>query len=125
MVQFPPFYPDELVYSLLARYYARSGYLRYTFAAEELFERKTARPDAEFVNRYTDAAIRMMTQDGGMGHIVTHHTMFPHYGRFLPADRRQKAFDSLVGMQVDHRQLLPMPKSKRARNAVCDTVRSV
>lgn len=113
MVQFPPFYPDELVYSLLARYYARSGYLRYTFAAEELFERKTARPDAEFVNRYTDAAIRMMTQDDGMGHIITHHTMFHHYGRFLPADRRQKAFDSLVGMQGDHRQLLPMPKSKK------------
>ena len=27
IVQFPSFYPDELVYSLLLRYYARSGYL--------------------------------------------------------------------------------------------------
>ena len=44
IVQFPSFYPDELVYSLLARYSARSGYLRYTFAAEELLERPGARP---------------------------------------------------------------------------------
>ena len=30
IVQFPEFYPDELVYSLLARYYTQSGYMRYT-----------------------------------------------------------------------------------------------
>lgn len=35
--QFPVLYPDELVYSWLARYYIRTGYLAYTFVAEELF----------------------------------------------------------------------------------------
>ena len=31
----PDFYPDELVYSLLARYYQRSGYLAYIHAARD------------------------------------------------------------------------------------------
>lgn len=36
IAQFPSFYPDELVYSILARYYTRTGYMRYIFAAEDL-----------------------------------------------------------------------------------------
>ena len=67
IVQFPAFYPDELVYSLLARYSARSGYLRYTFAAEELLERPGARPDPEFVNRYTAQAVEAMTPGALLG----------------------------------------------------------
>lgn len=50
IVQFTSFYPDELVYSLLARYYVKSGYMRYTFAAQDLFASKTVRPNIEFVN---------------------------------------------------------------------------
>ena len=36
---FPEFYEDELLYSLLARYYIRSGYLNYVYAAEDLFQK--------------------------------------------------------------------------------------
>ena len=45
---FPSIYPDELLYSLLARYYAKSGYLAYTYAAQDLFVKKTVKPDIEF-----------------------------------------------------------------------------
>ena len=62
IVQFPEFYPDELVYSLLARYYTQSGYMRYTFAAEDLFERRTVKPDIEFFNRLTDEGIKNITR---------------------------------------------------------------
>ena len=34
---FPTIYLDELLYSQLARYYAASGYMAYTYAAEDLF----------------------------------------------------------------------------------------
>ena len=47
----PEIYPDELVYSWLARYYIKTGYVRYDFVAEELFQSKTVRPDIEFVNQ--------------------------------------------------------------------------
>ena len=46
---FPEPYPDELVYSWLARYYAHSGYMGYSYVAEDLFVHKWNRPDVEFV----------------------------------------------------------------------------
>ena len=112
IVQFPLFYPDELVYSLLARYYVKSGYMRYTFAAQDLFASKTARPDIEFVNQYTPAAYEVLTKNLPMDCIIEKHTMFPCYGRFIKSDRKQKAFDSLCGMKGNYYNLLPMQKSK-------------
>ena len=40
---FPAAYPDELLYSQLARYYTKSGYMAYTYAAEELYVSKIVR----------------------------------------------------------------------------------
>lgn len=47
----PEIYTDELLYSMFARYYERSGYMAYIFAAEDLFQNKNERPDVEFINR--------------------------------------------------------------------------
>lgn len=47
---FPEVYPDELVYSVLARYYVHSGYSAYIFCAEDVFVNKKLSPDKEFVN---------------------------------------------------------------------------
>ena len=109
---FPTPYPDELLYSQLARYYTKSGYMAYTYAAEELFTSKTVRPDMEFVNTYTPDALRIITRDMTMEEVVLKHTMFPYYGRFLPLERRQRAFQSLVSMQGNYHNLLPIPTRK-------------
>lgn len=112
IVQFPDFYPDELVYSVLARYYTQSGYIRYTFAAEDLFQSKTVRPDIEFVNSYTFYTLKMLTRKISMEEVIEKHTMFPYYGRFLEKERRNKAFQALVSMQGNYHNLLPIPKRK-------------
>lgn len=109
---FPAAYPDELLYSQLARYYAKSGYMAYTYAAEELFMSKIVRPDMEFVNAFTSDALRVITKDMTMEDAVLRHTMFPYYGRFLPLERRQRAFQALVSMQGNYHNLLPIPTKK-------------
>ena len=109
---FPTVYPDELLYSQLARFYARSGYPGYTFAAEDLFENKTVRPDIEFLNAYTPEALRLITHEKPIDEIVLKHTMFPYYARFIGHERRMKAFQSLVAMDMAYHNLLPLPKSK-------------
>lgn len=109
---FPEIYPDELVYSLLARYYVKAGYPCYWYVAEDLFQSKTVRPDIEFVNQYTPAALQMITGDLSIDDVILNHTMFPYYGRFLPKERRDKAFKALVQMQGNYRYLLPMTKKK-------------
>ena len=109
---FPTPYPDELLYSQLARYYAKSGYMAYTYAAEELFVAKTVRPDINFLNVFTPDALRMITRDMTMEDVVLKHTMFPYYGRFLPLERRLRAFQALVSMQGNYHNLLPIPTRK-------------
>ena len=109
---FPTAYPDELLYSQLARYYNKSGYVAYTYVAEELYVSKTVRPDMEFVNAFTSDALRMIARDMPMEDVVLKHTMFPYYGRFMPLERRQRAFQALVSMQGNYHNLLPIPTRK-------------
>ncbi|MDY5231976.1 MAG: TniQ family protein, partial [Eubacteriales bacterium] len=107
--------PDELLYSQLARYYYKSGYMAYIFAAEDLFESRWVRPDIEFVNSYTQNAYGVITKNLSQYEVMIKHTMFPYYGRFLDKERRNKAFSALVNMQGGYRNLLAIPKTNKAR----------
>ncbi|MFR4988713.1 TniQ family protein [Anaerotruncus colihominis] len=109
---FPTAYPDELLYSQLSRYYVKSGYLAYIYAAEELYQRKAVRPDMEFVNPFTSVTLQMITKRMTMEDVIMKHTMFPYYGHFLPYERRQRAFQSLVSMQGNYHNLMPIPNRK-------------
>lgn len=109
---FPQIYPDELLYSQLARYYTASGYMTYTYAAEALFTSKTVRPDMEFVNAYTTDALQAITRFQTMDELVLQHTMFSYYGRFLPLKRRKAAFRALVSMAGNYHNLLPIPQRR-------------
>lgn len=111
-IYLPEIYPDELVYSWLARYYIKTGYVRYTFVAEELFQRKTVRPDIEFVNQYTASALQAIKEKMPMQRIIELHTMLPYYGRFLQKERRNQAFMALIQTKGNYHNLLPIPKRK-------------
>ncbi len=110
--QFPVLYPDELVYSGLARYYIRTGYLAYSFVAEELFTSKSVRSNPEFLNSYTQEVMEWIEKMTSMDELVLQHTMFPYYGRFLPKMRKIKAFEALKSMTGNYHNLLPMPQTK-------------
>ena len=108
---FPDIYPDELMYSQLARYYAKSGYTSYIFAAEDLYEKRTVKPDIEFVNPLTKNAFNVITRTAAWEYIIQNHTMFPYYARFLPIERRQKAYNSLLEVKGNIHNLLAIPKN--------------
>ena len=109
---FPTPYLDELLYSVLSRYYVMSGYMRYIFAAEDLYTNKTVRPDIEFLNRFTNDAYNNITKNSTMENIIQKFTMFPLYARFLPLKRRKRALQALVNMQTNYRNELAIPKNK-------------
>ena len=111
----PEIYPDELLYSMFARYYERSGYLAYIFAAEDLFQNKNERPDVEFINRLTQDAQSVIHKKMSADEVIMNHTMFPYYGRFLGKERRTEAYFALLNTDGNYRNLLPMPKAKRQR----------
>ena len=108
----PEPYPDELMYSVLSRYHKMSGHLVYRASAEELFKDPLARPDVEFVNRYTEELLRVGVD---METLVREHTMFPAYGMFLSHERKKAAFISMIRMDGKHKNLLVIPVRKNIR----------
>lgn len=109
---FPNIYPDELLYSQLSRFYTKSGYLAYIYAAEDLFEKKTVKPNIEFINKFNNNALNIITKQNSIENIINNHTMFPYYSRFLNKERRNNAFSSLINMDENYHNLLCLPKSK-------------
>lgn len=118
IAQFPAFYSDELVYSLLARYYVHTGYLAYRYAAEDLYVHPYTVPDMEFINELRADAAAAMTQTTPMERVIEKHTMFAAYGRFLPKERRTKAFRDLIAMHGNYNNLLSMPKRRTEEDRV-------
>ena len=109
---FPTPYPDELLYSVLARYYIRSGYLAYSYVAEDIFSKKTVRPDVDFLNQYTDDLLCRLEAIKPIESWILENTMYPYYARFCPLERRIKAFEALTNMKGNYTNLLPIPQSK-------------
>lgn len=108
---FPELYPDELLYSALARYFDRSGYGIYRAAAEDMFENRLVKPDMLFVNKLRQELLDILTRQKPWDRVISEHTMYPYFGRFLPQKRRRKALQSLINMSGNHKNLLHMPNS--------------
>ncbi len=106
----PSIYPDELLYSLFARYYVKSGYISYINAAEDLYMSKTTRPNIEFINELNENTIDILTQNMPFSSVVLHHTMFAYYGRFISAERQNKAFSAMLNMNKNYNNYLYIPK---------------
>ena len=125
IVFFPEPYPDELVYSLLARYYVKAGYLAFQYAVEDLYIHKYTNPDVEFLNELKPEFLDVIKERCGMEALIQKHTMFPSYGRFLPAKRKQEAKKALLSMNGNFNNLLAIPKNQRGTGfeilpAVCE-----
>lgn len=112
---FPDIYPDELIYSTLARYYIKSGYTAYIFAAEDLYEKRTVKPDIEFLNPLTKNAFDIITQNISWESVIKKHTMFSYYARFLNRERRNNAYETLVNMSGSVYNILAIPNNKETR----------
>lgn len=110
---FPTLYPDELLYSLFARYSAQSGHIAYVLAAEDLFASRTTKPDVELINALTPEVMKLIAERMQLETVIERHTMFPYYARFLPRERRRQALTLMVHGDERYHNLLYMTKSKR------------
>lgn len=93
---FPEMYPDELVYSCLARYAAYTGYVTHRSVAEDLFRNCLERPSVEFFNTLTEDAMSHLTAKRDIRDVIQQHTLFDYYARFAPAEKRKKLMELFV-----------------------------
>ena len=115
---FPAPYEDELLYSWLARYYVRTGYMKYVFVGDDLFQTRSELPRIEFINALTEDAIRAVTAYKPLERIILEHTLYPYYARFIPKEKRLRAFNSLMAMDGQHFNLLPVPNARSGADRV-------
>ena len=116
---FPKLHPDELVYSVLARFYQGAGYPNYILGATDLFLNKTGMPSIEFVNGMRQEVLDILLNEITMEELIEKHTMFPYYGRFLPKETREKAFWALVGMKNTYYDLVKIPTRESRSLCYC------
>ncbi len=109
----PELFPGELFYSYLARYYCHTTPV-YSNAIGDILEKRTIRPDIEFINRLNENARDVITKRISMKELVLEHTMFPT-ARFIPASRRNFALESMIAQEGDVHNLLPLPTVKKPR----------
>lgn len=112
MVFFPEMYEDELAYSLFARYHVHAGHLTFRATAEDLFVNKDVIPSTEFIVPLTEEAVKMIARTMPLSEFVEKHTMLPYYTRFIPLERRKKAFDLITAMDRSFYDCLYMRKNK-------------
>lgn len=107
---FPQIYPDELLYSQIARYHAHSGYSNLVFTMTDIYKNANLTlPSIEFVNQYTPDAMQWITKNGAWESIVEHHTMYPAYIRFLPKLRRIEAINGVINGNGNWKKLMCLP----------------
>lgn len=97
---FPIPYPDEMLYSVLARYHARSGNASPKITMQDLFGSSTASAVPDLPS-HIDSLVRNIpaywnydTED-----IIYKHTLYPLYAPFLPVIRAGQVLQS---MKEDH-----------------------
>lgn len=99
---FPVVYEDELVYSVLARFFEASGFLSHQGISRK-YLKDTRVLDAEFFNPMSDELQEMFTRNMTIETLIMKHTMFPWYARFLSRERKNRAYTLLASMQKGYK----------------------
>lgn len=93
---FPTPYPDELLYSVLARYHVRSGNISPKVTTEELFGKRTIRSVWDL-----PANLNILLNQTGSywntDQLIFNHTMYPYYAAFLLPKQADLVKQSMIG----------------------------
>jgi hypothetical protein len=106
------FYEHETLYSLLARTHARTGISGAEFGREILLK-SSAYFDLNFFDTYRPEFIELLKSQIPLSELILEHTLFRHYARFLPLERRKEAFEKALGLNTGMRRYLSIPLMKQ------------
>lgn len=90
----PELYPDELVYSWIARYHVRTGHHSYQQTAKHLLNKKVNIVSKKFLNEYSDEFFDMIKNNITIKELAIKHSMLSTYVKFLPIDKRNSIIES-------------------------------
>ncbi|EGD49575.1 Tn7-like transposition protein D [Ruminiclostridium papyrosolvens DSM 2782] len=95
---FPTPYPDELLYSVFARYHVRAGNKSYKMTMGELFNSQTASAIVDLPCNIRNLVGNMPPKSlYNAEELIREHTLFPFYTAFLPPERAKQIYNSMLG----------------------------
>lgn len=109
---FPTPYPDELLYSVLARYHIWSRNFSLKDTIDDLFGRKTASAVIDLPNNLK--AVSDQLPEGSINtpdRFIQKHTLFPLFKPFLPKERVDKLIHSMINGGDIHARIGVMASS--------------
>ncbi|WP_404457143.1 TnsD family transposase [Oceanobacillus kapialis] len=89
-------YPDELIYSAIARYHFYSGNIDYKDSLEEVFESRSVIPSVEIGSHFY-ALSQQMGNHYSIGNLLAKHTIYPFYAPFLAKHRQHEVMLDVQG----------------------------
>lgn len=99
MISFlPKPYPDEILYSILARYHIRSGNTSPKATLKELFNSQTTIATIDLPSNL-DYLIKnlQLISNYQIEDLIYKHTLYPFYSPFLPPNRANQVLESMKG----------------------------
>ena len=89
-------YPDELMYSAIARYHFYSGNIDCKDTLEEVFQSRSVIPSIEIGSHFNILANQMGTHYSAES-LLAKHTIYPFYAPFLSKQRQKKLLQDVQG----------------------------
>lgn len=89
-------YPDELIYSAIARYNFYSGNIDYKDTLEEVFQNRSVIPSVE-IGSHFHALSQQMGNHFSVKNLLAKHTIYPFYAPFLSKQRQQEIMHDVQG----------------------------
>lgn len=112
---FPKLYPDELVYSYLARLGVHNGYLTYSLLSQDLYGKINYTPSMEFMNKLMPDVEAHIRNIKNMEEFIIEHTMYSFYGGFMKEEQKKKAIRAIVEGTGEYYKVMPMIKNNKTR----------
>lgn len=95
---FPTIYDDELLYSAIARFHIRSGNTSIKSTINDLFVCTTVTAGIELPSHIEKLVKSMpLSSKYTVDDLIMGHTMFPFYSAFLPTERTERIYKSMIG----------------------------
>ncbi len=100
LAYFPAIYPDELLYSVLARYYLHVGLPPIAKSHETLFGRRSVIASYDLIGSLNILAERIPAERGLSAEVLLNMTLYPYCVTFEPGEVRTKVEQDLIKGKV-------------------------
>lgn len=107
LFNFPTPYPDELLYSVIAKYHVRSGNRAFMHTKAEVFNNADANAVYDLPTHIKAFVTNLPPQWDMTAEVwINDHTLYPYYAPFIPKDMPKRLFRTMMEYEENQHNLI-------------------